>query len=66
MRRKVAALLIPALAALGLAGCAQTPAAQNSPPTSYAPYDYETNPYCGVFGTCEPAITRPYPIPSNH
>ncbi len=66
MTRKATALFIPALVVPALAGCAPAPTPQSTPQGNYAPYDPEANPYCGVFGSCEPAVTHPYPIPSNH
>jgi hypothetical protein len=63
---KIAALLVPALAALALAGCAPVPAAQNAPPPNYAPYDYETNPYCGALGNCQPLNTQSYGLRGSH
>jgi hypothetical protein len=68
MRGKVAALLAPAFAALAIAGCAQSgPATETGTlPPNYAPYDPETNPYCGALGNCRPLITEPYRIQSNH
>ncbi len=67
MRGKVAALLAPAFAVLVIAGCAQVaPTESGTLPPNYAPYDPETNPFCGALGNCRPLITQPYPIPSNH
>ena len=67
MKGKIAALLAPAVAACVLAGCAQTaPTETGSLPANYAPYDYDTNPFCGALGNCRPLVTQPYPIPSNH
>jgi hypothetical protein len=65
--RIIAAAVLLAIAAPSLAGCAAPGGAQASGPrgAAYAPYDSETNPFCGALGTCEPLNTTPYPIRSN-
>jgi hypothetical protein len=60
MNGKIAALLI---AALIVAGCAQA-SVQNAQTATYAPYDYETNPFCGVYGSCQ-SLNQSYGIRSN-
>lgn len=60
MTRVMLASLALAIAAPLLNGCAQT---QAVPVTGYyAPYDQQTNPFCGAVGTCQPLNTRPYPM----
>jgi len=61
MRGKIVALLI---ATLTVAGCAQAPV-QSVQTATYAPYDYKTNPVCGVYGTCQ-SLNQSYGISSNH
>ena len=42
-----------------IAGCT---APQGAPPgAGYAPYDEQTNPFCGALGTCAPSSTTPLP-----
>ncbi|HUK59884.1 MAG TPA: hypothetical protein VLV50_11700 [Stellaceae bacterium] len=65
MRENIAALLVPAVALLALAGCAPAPGAQSPRPANYAPYDPETNPFCGALGDCQPLIDKPYPLHGN-
>ena len=65
MQKRVG-LIVALAAALGaMAGCmtASSTAVPAVAPQPYAPYDYENNPYCGVFGTCPPpAAYPPHPI----
>jgi len=63
MKRGLALSILAAAGALTLAGCGTTAGSYPaSAPANYAPYDYDTNPNCGVFGTCEPLNTRPIPL----
>lgn len=57
MVRHLAMPVFLVLAAASLAGCIATPGA-NLSGTSNAPYDPESNPYCGALGTCG----SPHPI----
>jgi hypothetical protein len=56
------ALLTIALAPL-ISGCAAPLAA--APAAGYAPYDEQSNPFCGAVGACAPSRTAPYAIRSN-
>jgi hypothetical protein len=52
-------IVLAGVCTLALAGCAAPqPVAQTNP--NYAPYDIETNPFCGALGNCRPLITEPY------
>lgn len=59
MKRVVTAASLAAFAGLTLlAGCAtQSPASFNN--QAYAPYDEQSNPFCGALGNC-PDTRRPY------
>jgi hypothetical protein len=58
------AAMLLAIAAPLLAGCAAPQSVAPGSP-AYAPYDYESNPFCGALGNCQPLNTEPYPIRSN-
>lgn len=46
-----------------LAGCMAAPTPYPpAPPQQYAPYDYQSNPYCGVLNNCQPLNTYRYPL----
>ncbi len=63
MTRIMVAALVIAVGAPLLAGCVAPP---NAPAgATYAPYDEESNPFCGALGTCAPLDTRPYPMHGN-
>ncbi len=57
MRRIVATSMFLAMGTLLLTGCGPQQGASSS---RYAPYDEESNPYCGALGSCEPLHTEPY------
>jgi hypothetical protein len=59
MIRHLAVAALGAMAVLVLAGCA----GGGTVPAG-APYDFEANPYCGVYGTCEASPAR-QPRPSD-
>ena len=63
MKSGFAPCVLFAVGALALAGCGSPGGSYSTPlPANYAPYDYDTNPTCGVLGTCEPLNTRPIPL----
>ena len=63
MKSGFALSVLFAVGAFALAGCNSAGGPNPTPlPANYAPYDYDTNPNCGVFGTCEPYDTRPIPL----
>lgn len=59
MLRLFAAAALMAVAGFGLVGCVP-PGPTPGVGANSAPYDFETNPNCGVFGTCEPAPSYGY------
>ena len=62
MTRIIAAAIVLAIGA-PLAGCGMPQGAPSSP--AYAPYDRESNPFCGALGNCAPATPSPYPLRGN-
>jgi hypothetical protein len=63
MVRIIVATIALALGASGLAGC-QAPQGvpSGSSRSNDAPYDEQTNPFCGATGSCQPEYNRPYPM----
>ncbi|HUN51195.1 MAG TPA: hypothetical protein VMU42_08755 [Candidatus Sulfotelmatobacter sp.] len=65
--RVMTAIVGCAMVGLVAAGCAAPVASPNGTgvPNNFAPYDEDTNPYCGALGTCQPLYNKPYPMRGN-
>jgi predicted small secreted protein len=65
--RIVAVALLVAAGGLSLAGCnVAGPGSSATAGANYAPYDQETNPYCGALGTCAPLNNAPRALRGNY
>jgi hypothetical protein len=57
MIRRFAAAWLLVVSGLALSGCGT---ATYGTGVATAPYDFQANPYCGVYGTCAPVNSRAF------